>query len=427
MLRNRMRLCAALLCCVLLCACDSIALGGKNVEELLRAPRPSERQSAVQTALNAYLGETLQLKYPRGGSSPDPVIFADLDGDGAEEAAVLYTAESKGQNVHLSVLEQDGSGAWSIAYEVMGLSTEVAEVELAEVFAGSTQLVVGYANANLVDKYLEVYDYRDVTIYSACKQPYDAYLLGDLTGSGRTELAVAAATSEPGGLSLQLFVPDGRAMTAAQAVELDERLEKCTAVYATHCGAVRGLIVDGAVTSGAASQLLCWENGMLFPWAEGAEEGYDVFARSQRSRTLSALGPEDFAGTGEVLIPEVGASIPTLQSARRFYPVEWMNYLCEQPLQQYGIYDADYSYFVRLPAEWREAGIVSAQSESDWQIRSKTDNSLLCAVRVADRSAANGTYTEAALLTEKKVLVYFGESCTAVQANLIRRGVAVLG
>lgn len=104
MLRNRMRLCAALLCCVLLCSCDGIVLGGKNVEELLRAPRPSERQSAVQTALNAYLGETLQLKYPRGGAEPDPVIFADLDGDGAEEAAVLYTAESKGQNVHLSVL-----------------------------------------------------------------------------------------------------------------------------------------------------------------------------------------------------------------------------------------------------------------------------------------------------------------------------------
>ena len=244
MLRNRMRLCAALLCCVLLCSCDGIVLGGKNVEELLRAPRPSERQSAVQTALNAYLGETLQLKYPRGGAEPDPVIFADLDGDGAEEAAVLYTAESKGQNVHLSVLEQDGSGGWSIAYEVMGLSTEVAEVELAEVYGGSTQLVVGYANANLVDKYLEVYDYRDVTIYSACKQPYDAYLLGDLTGSGRTELAVAAATSEPGGLSLQLFVPDGRAMTAAQGVELDERLEKCTALYATRCGAARGLIVD---------------------------------------------------------------------------------------------------------------------------------------------------------------------------------------
>lgn len=44
MLRNRMRLCAALLCCVLLCSCDGIVLGGKNVEELLRARvRPNGR------------------------------------------------------------------------------------------------------------------------------------------------------------------------------------------------------------------------------------------------------------------------------------------------------------------------------------------------------------------------------------------------
>ena len=109
-------------------------------------------------------------------------------------------------------------------------------------------------------------------------------------------------------------------MTAAQGVELDERLEKCTALYATRCGAARGLIVDGSVSSGAASQLLCWEDGVLFPYPD-KEEGGDVFARSQRSRTLSALGPQDLSGTGEVLIPEAGASIATLQSARRFYPV----------------------------------------------------------------------------------------------------------
>lgn len=69
---------------------------------------------------------------------------------------------------------------------------------------------------------------------------------------------------------------------------------------------------------------------------------------------------------------------------------------------------------------------VSAQSESDWQIRSKEDNSLLCAVRVADRAAANGTYTQAAQLAEKKVLVYFGESwhCGTGEPDPPRRGCA---
>ena len=99
MVRRRcFRLLAALACCALLCACDGLVPNGLvpggllpsgNVEELLRAPRQSEQQNAVQTALNNYLGESLQLKYPRGGSEPDPVIFADFDGDGAGEAAVL--------------------------------------------------------------------------------------------------------------------------------------------------------------------------------------------------------------------------------------------------------------------------------------------------------------------------------------------------
>ena len=43
-------------------------------------------------------------------------------------------AESKGQNVHLSVLEQDGSGGWSIAYEVMGLSTEAVSYTHLDVY-----------------------------------------------------------------------------------------------------------------------------------------------------------------------------------------------------------------------------------------------------------------------------------------------------
>lgn len=422
--RKRLHLCAAVLCCALLSACSGISLGGTNVEELLRAPRPSEQQSAVQTALNNYLGETLQLKYPRTGDVQDPVIFADLDGDGAEEAAVLYTAESKGQNVHLAVLEQDG-GVWSIAYEVMGLSTEVVQVELVQVFDDSTQLVVGYGNANLAEKYLEVYDYRDVTIYSSCRQPYDAYRIGDLTGEG-TQLAIVSAASTPSGLALQLFAPSARALTLAQTVPLDERMERCTAVYPTQYGTARGLIVDGTESSGTASQLLYWTGSAFALWPNETEAG-GYFIRSWRADTLSALRPTDLVGTGEVLIPQTGAAIPTLRSARRFYPVEWMNYLCaDEPMRQYGIFDAQYGYFVRLPAEWKDAVTLSEPSDSDWQIRSREDNSLLCAVRVADLNASGGTYTEAARLAEKKVLLYFGEACTAAQASLIQRGVTVL-
>lgn len=422
MLRKRsVRLLAALACCALLCACDSLVAGG-NVEELLRAPRPSERQNAVQTALNAYLGESLQLKYPRGGGEPDPVIFADLDGDGSEEAAVLYTAPSKGQNVHLSVLER-GEEGWGVAYEVMGLSTEVAEVELIELFEGSVQLCVGYANANLTDKYLEIYDYRDVTIYSACRQPYDAYCIGALTGGG-LQLAVACAATEPGASVLQLFAADGRALTARQTAVLDERIERCTGIYPTLCGAMYGLIVDGTTAAGAAAQFFRWEDEAFRACVDSSEEQAVWF--SQRPRALAALTPRDLAGRGEVLAVEAGASVPTIHAARRFYPVDWVDHLSGRPLRRYGIYDAQYNYFLRLPEEWRGGISITAQSDSDWQIRDAERGRLLCAVRIDDRTAANGVYVEAARLPEKKLLLNFGEVCLSGQMNLIREGVLVL-
>ena len=425
------RLLLALACCVLLCGCDNLLPGNLwpggflpsgNVEELLRAPRQSEQQNAVQTALNNYLGESLQLKYPRGGSEPDPVIFADLDGDGAVEAAVLYTAPSKGQNVHLAVLES-GEEGWSVAYEVMGLSSEVAEVERVQLFEGSVQLCVGYANANLTDKYLEIYDYRDITIYSACRQPYDAYRIDTLTGEG-LQLAIACTTEEPGGSVLQLFAADGRTMALQQTVELDASIERCTGIYPTMCGSAYGLIVDGTTAQGNAAQFFRWENERFSPCMDGAEEPAVLLSR--RPNALSALTPRDIVGTGETLAAEAGASIPTIQAARRFYPVDWVDHLSEKPLRRYGIYDTQYNYFMRLPDVWRGKISLSAQSDTDWQIRNAGDGRLLCMVRIADRFAANGMYIEAAQLTDQKLLLYFSEACPPAYINLIQNGVLVL-
>lgn len=437
MVRRRcFRLLAALACCALLCACDGLLPSGLvpsglvpgglvpsgNVEELLRAPRQSEQQNAVQTALNLYLGESLQLKYPRGGSEPDPVIFADLDGDGAEEAAVLYTAPGKGQNVHLAVLER-GEDGWSVAYEVMGLSSEVAEVEQLELFEGSVQLCVGYANANLTDKYLEIYDYRDVTIYSACRQPYDAYCIDALTGEG-LQLAVACITEEPGASVLQLFAAEGRAMALQQTMELDTRIERCTGIYPTVCGSVYGLVVDGTTSQGSAAQFFRWEDELFHPCVDDTEERAPVLCR--RPGALSGLTPRDLIGMGETLAAEAGASIPTIRAARRFYPVDWVDHLSEKPLRRYGIYDAQYGYFLRLPEGWRGNISISAQSDTDWQIRNADDGRLLCMVRIADRFAADGIYIEAAQLTDQKLLLYFGEACPPVYINLIQNGVLVL-
>ena len=78
-------------------------LPGGETESLLRAPRLSGETSAVQKALNSYLDGVATLKYPASGDFLSPFLFGDWDGDGTEEAAVLYTAESSGSNVWLAI------------------------------------------------------------------------------------------------------------------------------------------------------------------------------------------------------------------------------------------------------------------------------------------------------------------------------------
>ena len=89
-----------LLAVCLLCGC-SLAT---DTEAMLRAPQLSGESRALQKALNNYLGGSATLKYPASGDFLSPFAFGDWDGDGTDEAAVLYTTDTTSSNVWLAVL-----------------------------------------------------------------------------------------------------------------------------------------------------------------------------------------------------------------------------------------------------------------------------------------------------------------------------------
>ena len=71
---------ACVLLCLLLAGC-SMPGEQVQVEELLRAPKLSGDYGDVQTALNDWLGESAQLKYPMQGDLLSPFLLQDLDGE----------------------------------------------------------------------------------------------------------------------------------------------------------------------------------------------------------------------------------------------------------------------------------------------------------------------------------------------------------
>ena len=108
------RSCAAcaLAAALLLSGCSAVT--GSDVESLLRAPQASGETSAVQKALNSALGVTATLKYPASGDFLSPFLFGDWDGDGQDEAAVLYTLDASAGNVYLAVLEPTEENGWRV-------------------------------------------------------------------------------------------------------------------------------------------------------------------------------------------------------------------------------------------------------------------------------------------------------------------------
>ena len=97
------KIAALLLVPVLLAGCSAAG----DVATLLRAPQLSGESAALQKALNNYLGGSATLKYPASGDFLSPFAFGDWDGDGTDEAAVLYTTDTTSSNVWLAVLEPE--------------------------------------------------------------------------------------------------------------------------------------------------------------------------------------------------------------------------------------------------------------------------------------------------------------------------------
>ena len=106
------KIAALLLVPVLLAGCSAAG----DVETLLRAPQLSGESAALQKALNNYLGGSATLKYPASGDFLSPFAFGDWDGDGTDEAAVLYTTDTTSSNVWLAVLEPSGDSGWRVSH-----------------------------------------------------------------------------------------------------------------------------------------------------------------------------------------------------------------------------------------------------------------------------------------------------------------------
>ena len=176
--------------------------------------------------------ESAQLKYPIQGELLSPFVLQDLDGDGQQDAAVLYTT-AQTANVCVAILQRDDAGSWQVRQSVEGLAETVENVSLAQLQdTDSCQLVVGYTAAQN-DHYLAVYSYENGTVNAILEQSYEQYLVEDITGGGNEDL-ILMSTLEDGGVQIELLTVDRDGMFQQVAVMglSADKFSGCAAVAA---------------------------------------------------------------------------------------------------------------------------------------------------------------------------------------------------
>lgn len=399
---------ACVLLCLLLAGC-SMPGEQVQVEELLRAPKLSGDYGDVQTALNDWLGESAQLKYPMQGDLLSPFLLQDLDGDGRQDAAVLYTT-AQSSNVCIAILQKDDADIWHVRQNVEGLADTVESVGLAQLQPGdATQLVVGYTAAQ-GDHYLAVYSYTDGVLSTILEQQYQQYLVEDITGGGNQDL-ILMSTLEDGGVQIELLTVDKEGSFQQVAVMglSANRFAGCASVAAgVGADGRHYLVLDGRTGisgNNLASVLLRFDEDtqQMVPADQISTE--KLYTASLRN--VPSLVSQDLDGDGIVEIPTQPdeAGLLNMSQSRRMDFIVWMDYTSPHPEKSFGLLDEETNCYIELPMEW-EGNLKltdSEQYDGAVELRTVDEDQLVMTLRLVRTTSSLKGWTRLGIVASRQM------------------------
>ena len=399
---------ACVLLCLLLAGC-SMPGEQVQVEELLRAPKLSGDYGDVQTALNNWLGESAQLKYPMQGDLLSPFLLQDLDGDGRQDAAVLYTT-AQSSNVCIAILQKDDADIWHVRQNVEGLADTVESVGLAQLQPGdATQLVVGYTAAQ-GDHYLAVYSYTDGVLSTILEQQYQQYLVEDITGGGNQDL-ILMSTLEDGGVQIELLTVDKEGSFQQVAVMglSANRFAGCASVAAgVGADGRHYLVLDGWTGisgNNLASVLLRFDEDtqQMVPADQISTE--KLYTASLRN--VPSLVSQDLDGDGIVEIPTQPdeAGLLNMSQSRRMDFIVWMDYTSPHPEKSFGLLDEETNCYIELPMEW-EGNLKltdSEQYDGAVELRTVDEDQLVMTLRLVCTTSSLKGWTRLGIVASRQM------------------------
>ena len=354
-------------------------------------------------------GESAQLKYPMQGDLLSPFLIHDLDGDGQQDAAVLYTT-AQSSNVCVAILQKGRDGMWQVRQNAEGLADTVDSVGLAQLQPGdASQLVVGYVAAQ-GDHYLAVYSYTDGELSTILEQQYQQYLVEDITGGGSQDL-ILMSTLEDGGMQIELLTVDKEGsfqQVAVMGLSAD-RFSGCASVAAgVGADGRHYLVLDGWTGisgNNLASVLLYFDEDtqQMVPADQISTE--KLYTASLRN--VPSLVSQDLDGDGIVEIPTQPdeAGLLNMSQSRRMDFIVWMDYTSPNPEKSFGLLDEETNCYIELPMEW-EGNLKltdSEQYDGAVELRTVDEDELVMTLRLVRTTSSLKGWTRLGIVASRQM------------------------
>lgn len=99
-----------------------------SVDSLIRAPKLTGENAAIQQAFEASTGSNVSLVNPLFGDFRSAFVLYDYNRDGVDEAVVFYSPRENPDEVRMNILECD-NGVWGSVCDVSGNGSEVYKID----------------------------------------------------------------------------------------------------------------------------------------------------------------------------------------------------------------------------------------------------------------------------------------------------------
>lgn len=352
------RLLSGMLAAFLTVQLPSCAFSG-NVETMLSPPRLTVEQENIYRALQAAVGSSVSLKYPKSGERLSAFTVEDLDGDGQDEAIVFYESSRSTEDenrLRLGLLAQE-DGTWRAMAEYPTAGAEVERIDIEQLGTNSRKnLVIRYSVVDGANRTAEVLHYDDKALTRTLSLPYSRMSVTDLDGDGTRELLVLSGSTTSATASATVYALDEKGSYLQTTAQLPETVTEISsigygtvpALYGT--GQIPAIFVDGS--SGATTA-----QTVVLSYADSAltlvyTDSPDRFPNTSRPAGLLTA---DLNGDGEPEIP-VQTVFYGYANAEDGSPLSMTNwYVCRGGvlmLEYSSYYAVQEGYVFLLPKRW---------------------------------------------------------------------------